>query len=66
MLSNFLVHEVKSQYLENPTKFNKTENIFEDDDEEVEKRNNSEAADPFNPIVWSDYIYIFIFIQLNI
>ena len=51
MLSNFLVHEVKSQYLENPTKFNKTENIFEDDDEEVEKRNNSEAADPFNPIV---------------
>ena len=33
LLSNFLAYEVKTQYLADPEKFEKTQNIFEDDDE---------------------------------
>ena len=53
MLSNFLVYEVKTQYMANPNKFEGTQSIFEDDEEERKKRENSEAAEPFTPIVWS-------------
>ena len=34
LLSNFMAHEVKKQYMENPAKFSGTRNILEEDDEE--------------------------------
>ena len=36
LLSNFMAYEVKTQYLANPTKFERTTNIYEQDDSEID------------------------------
>ena len=49
MLSNFMAYEIKSQYLENPGKFQRTTNIHEPEEDETDNSEGTKAAEMHNP-----------------